>query len=108
MMITVELIMQICAIIAAVGAAVVWIGKLIARALQPITDMQARLNKHAEFLESDQDRLEKIEAELEGNSDSTKLILKSIVTMLAHLETGNSTNQMAKMRKDIENYLINR
>ncbi|MDD6096550.1 MAG: hypothetical protein PUC20_03515 [Firmicutes bacterium] len=108
MTITLAMVLKACAVIGAVGAAVVYIIKLLQAIVKPISDMQATLEKHAEYLEKDKERLDKLEKEIDGNKDATNLILKSIMTMLAHMETGNSTKQMAKMRKDIEEYLIDR
>ena len=108
MTITVGMIIEACGLIVAVGGALVYISRWLKRLTQPITDMQTTLEKHAEYLERDKERLDKLEKEIDGNKDATNLILKSIMTMLAHMETGNSTKQMAKMRKDIEEYLIDR
>ena len=108
MTITLGLILKVCGGIVAVGGALAYIAKWLNKLTQPSTDMQITLEKHAEYLERDKERLDKLEKEIDGNKDATNLILKSIMTMLAHMETGNSTKQMAKMRKDIEEYLIDR
>ena len=108
MTITLGLILKACGVIVAIGGALAYIAKWLNKLTQPITDMQITLEKHAEYLERDKERLDKLEKEIDGNKDATNLILKSIMTMLAHMETGNSTKQMAKMRKDIEEYLVDR
>ena len=108
MTITLGLILKVCAAIVAIGGALAYVAKWLNKLTQPITDMQITLEKHAEYLERDKERLDRLEKELDGNKDATNLILKSIMTMLAHMETGNSTKQMAKMRKDIEEYLVDR
>ena len=108
MTITLGLVLKVCGVIVAVGGAFAYIAKWLSKLTQPITDMQITLERHAEYLERDKERLDKLEKEIDGNKDATNLILKSIMTMLAHMETGNSTKQMAKMRKDIEEYLIDR
>ena len=108
MTITLGLILKVCGVIVAIGGALAYIAKWLSKLTQPITDMQITLERHAEYLERDKERLDKLEKEIDGNKDATNLILKSIMTMLAHMETGNSTKQMAKMRKDIEEYLVDR
>ena len=108
MTITLGLVLKVCAVIVTIGGALAYIAKWLSKLTQPITDMQITLERHAEYLERDKERLDKLEKEIDGNKDATNLILKSIMTMLAHMETGNSTKQMAKMRKDIEEYLIDR
>lgn len=108
MMVTAAGVLKICGLIVAIGGALLYLIRAIKTLTQPIADIKATLERHETYLERDKQRLDKLEQEVEQNQDSTKLILKSITAMLAHMETGNHTKQMAAIRTDIERYLIDK
>lgn len=108
MTITIGMLIKMCGVIITIGGALVYIARAIKALTQPITEIKETLERHEVYLTRDKARLNRLEAELKDNQDSTKLILKSITAMLAHMETGNHTKQMAAIRTDIERYLIDK
>lgn len=108
MMIDIGILLEVCAGISIVGGACVYASKFFAKLTQPLTEMEKKLEHHDKCLENDNLRLDALEKQMKGNESATNLLLKSMMTMLGHLETNNNTNEMKKARKDIENYLIDR
>ena len=40
--------------------------------------------------------------------ENDKMITKSVILLLKHAETGNSTGEVAAVRKELEDYLIDK
>lgn len=106
MMITVTGLLKMCGVIITIGGALVYIARAIKALTQPIAEIKETLERHEVYLTRDKARLDRLEAEINDNRDSTKLLLRSMTAMLSHMETGNHTKQMAAIRQDIEHYLI--
>lgn len=102
----IELFLKACGTITLIGGAAVYLAKVIKRLLKPVADIQDTLNEHTNYLLRDKTRLDALEKELQSNNESTNMILKSTVTILNHLQTGNCTGEMARVHKEIDNYLI--
>lgn len=61
----------------------------------------ADIAKIMKYLDSDYQRLERLEA-------STRITMRAQLALLAHGLDGNNVHQMEEAKKEIENYLINR
>ena len=107
-MISIHIILEICAGISIIGGACVYAGTFIKALTEPLKDIQDKLDHHDECLARDKRRIDELEEQIRGGEKSTNLLLKSMMTILAHLETNNNTNEIKHMRKTIENYLIDR
>ena len=107
-MIDFNILLEVCAGISIIGGACAYAGKLFKKLSAPLENLEKRLDHHDECLAKDKKRLDELEGQLKTNNSSTNLLLKAMMTILAHLETNNNTNEMKQMRKDIENYLIDR
>ena len=59
------------------------------------------IEKHAEYLDSDNQRLKKME-------DSNRLIMRGMMTLMTHEIEGNHIDQLEDARNDIQKYLINK
>ena len=59
-----------------------------------------------EKLQSDHERLSRLEKTTQKQDEELKLILRSQVAMIHHMIDGNGTAKLKEMQSDIEDYLI--
>lgn len=59
-----------------------------------------------EKLQSDHERLTKLEETTRRQDEELKLILRSQMAIIHHMEDGNGINKLKETREDIEEYLI--
>lgn len=57
-------------------------------------------------LQSDHERLRKLEETTKHQDDELKLILRSQLAIIHHMEDGNGVDKLKETRGDIEEYLI--
>lgn len=106
--INVALLISVCGLIAAVGVAVTWIKKALSPVLKPLKEMQTSIEEVEKRTINDFNRLNEHEQILKEIQADNKEILKSVLLLLDHAETGNNTGEVAKGRKELEQYLVNR
>lgn len=75
--------------------------KRIKQVEDDVKAVNADIAKIMQFLNSDYQRLEKLEA-------STRITMRAQLALLSHGLDGNNVHQMEEAKKEIENYLINR
>lgn len=68
---------------------------------KPAVDVAGRLDRHDELLANDNKRLGELE-------ESNRLMLRAISQIIEHEVSGNHTEQLKKVRDDINSYLINK
>jgi len=95
-----EIIEHICISIAVVGAALTYIYKGLKFAKRPSDDINEKLAR-------DYEKINELEGQQRYNSKAVKLLMRSEMAILNHLQSGNSTGEMAKVEKDIKDFLIN-
>lgn len=102
----VSALLAICAAVisisAAINAAAQWVNKLSKpekRQNERITACEEELEKHSEFIQSSDERLESIETALKVNQ-------KSMLALLKHAINGNDIDQLKKAERDLEEYLV--
>ena len=95
-----EMIEHVCISIAVVGAALTYIYKGMKFAKKPAEDVNAKL-------ERDFKRINELEERQDYNCKSIKLLMRSEMAILKHLQSGNSTGEMSKVEKDIKEFLLN-
>ena len=105
----------VCGFIVAVGSAASYVHKLLKPLKKPYEDIQnefddieQRSTACAKKFANDEARLNEHEKILQELSNDNKFILQSVALLLQHAETGNSTGEITKGRKDLETYLIQR
>jgi hypothetical protein len=104
-----------CLFIAAVCVAAVWLWKAIKPMFKPFKDMQHELEEiekrghvHDERFRKGEDRMGRHDKMLEEIQADNKIMMESLALLLSHAETGNNTGEVAKGRRKLESYLINK
>lgn len=102
--INLDTLLFICASIATIGGAIVWLKKGITPFTEPI--------KRLDELESHRtgcDKKFKEQAQMNKEmSEDINMILKSILLLMKHAESGNCTGEVGKGRSALEEYIVNR
>jgi hypothetical protein len=71
------------------------------RVAEQVAEHTRLIEKHAEYLDSDNKRLKEME-------DSNRLIMRGMMTLMTHEIDGNHADQLAKTRDEIQEYLISK
>ena len=123
-----NVVLAICAMIAALSGAVTVIVKIIQKFRSPgkrlsaeIEEIKKQMNEKTKSVEK---RLDKVEERLDDGTkqfaeddrrateleqelrDTTKMIVKSLQALMAHEIDGNNTEELKQAKKDIDNYLL--
>lgn len=101
-------IVSICTFIAAIGGAFVWIRKAMDPVLRPMREMQAELDEIRRRTVRDYERLNEHDLLLKEQKEDSRAVLKAVLLVLNHIETGNNTGEIAAGRKELEHYILNR
>ena len=94
-----EIVEHICISIAVVGAAITYIYKAFKFAKKPGDDVNKKLDR-------DHKRLNALEDDSKYVENAIKLLIRSNLAILGHMSDGNNTGEMAKMEKEIQEFLI--
>lgn len=81
------------------GASFVGLLGVIAYFVKPFSQFLTRVKK----IEDDQ---KKFDDKIEKSEQNDKMILKCLNAILLHMETGNSTGELRKQKKELDDYLI--
>lgn len=101
-------LLSICALICAIGGAVVWIKRALSPILRPMKDLQAEVKDLKDKSLKDYERLNEHEKLLRRIEEDNKELLKSVRLLLRHFESGNSLEEIRGVRKELDEYIINR
>lgn len=95
--ITSEQILWFCGFIAAIYG----VYKIVKEFKKPKEDMKAKVDNLEEKLNSDNERLKKVE-------DSNKMILQCLLIIINHDITGNGIDKMKAARDELNEFLVNK
>lgn len=98
--ITYEKFMMALGLFTALCVAGGWLIKIIKGIKQPSTNVK-------KMLDNDNKRIKNLEEQQSYNNKATKLLLRSEMAILGHLSTNNNTGEMAKAKKDLQEFLLN-
>ena len=101
-------IIYIATAIGTVGAAVKILSEAKKALTKPLEEMNDRLRLHDECLARDKRHLEKIDVAIEELGDATNLLVSASRVTLAHMKDGNSTGDIDKQLKRIDEWLVER
>lgn len=106
--INLDLLLWIAAGIGTVCAAIVWIKKGTAPLLDPIKQMKDDVRELKNRKTVCDQRFEHDQKQLAELTEDIKMMMRSQMLIMKHVETGNCTGEVAAGRKELENYLIDR
>ena len=98
--ITYEKFMMALGLFTALCVAGGWLIKIIKGIKQPSTNIM-------KMLDSDNKRIKRLEEQQAYSNNAIKLLLRSELAILGHLSTKNNTGEMAKAKKDLQEFLLN-
>ena len=97
MVITIDVLLKVCAGVSCVGLALSYLIKTIKALFRPADEYIKKIQKHDELFANDKKRLDNIE--------SIMLLLESQVATLEHLEDGNHTKMLQEKKNKIDKFL---
>lgn len=98
--ITYEKFMMALGLFTALCVAGGWMIKIVRGIKQPSVNVM-------KMLDSDNKRIKRLEEQMDYNSKSIKLLMRSELAILGHLATNNNTGEIAKVERDIQEFLVN-
>ena len=101
MVITLDVLLKICAGFTAVCVALGWLIKIIKAVKKPSDDVR-------EKLDNDNRRIKKLEDEYQFITSAIAVLMRCDLVMLGHMRTNNNTGQIATMESEIQEFLIKR
>ena len=103
-----DTLLWVAAGIGTVGAAVVYLKRFAGPFFRPLRELRADVKALKERkvscdkkFKNDQEQFAEIRADM-------KMVMRSQMLILKHVETGNCTGEVATGRKELEDYLINK
>lgn len=110
-----ETVLAACGLIIAVGGAGMYIKKVVDALRRPldevrndIKDMKKDQTTNERYFKNDADRLDEHDRILREIQEDQKRMMRAVVLLLSHAETGNNTGEIKKGRTELEEYLIER
>lgn len=101
-----QIIQLIAAGIVLLGSAGGVVVTLYRYARKPNDSQNARLDKHDQLLDNDNQRLKALEAWRAEKNDSERLIMKALYAMMQHSIDGNHTQKIKDSMDELEEYLF--
>lgn len=101
-----QIIQIIAAGIVLLGSAGGVVVTLYRYARKPNDSQNARLDKHDQLLDNDNQRLKALEAWRAEKNDSERLIMKALYAMMQHSIDGNHTQKIKDSMDELEEYLF--
>lgn len=98
--ITYEKLVAALALFTACCVAGGWLIKIIKGIRKPGNDIAKKLH-------DDNERIKRLRKDVDYNNDAIKLLLRSEMSILGHLQSGNNTGEITQAKKDIEHFLLN-
>ena len=77
-------------------------------ARKPNDSQNARLDKHDQLLDNDNQRLKALEAWRAEKNDSERLIMKALYAMMQHSIDGNHTQKIKDSMDELEKFIFNK
>lgn len=101
-------IIYIASCIGILGAAVKILAEAKKALTKPIEDIRNKMEHYDDCLDRDKKHLEKIDIAIEELGDATNLLVSASRVTLAHMKDGNSTGDIDKQLKRIDEWLVER
>lgn len=98
--ITYEKFMMAIGLFTALCVAGGWLIKIVRGIKQPSMNVM-------KMLDNDNKRIERLKEKQDYNNKAIKLLMRSELAILGHLATNNNTGEIAKVERDIQEFLVN-
>lgn len=108
MVITIDLIIKLCALFSGLAGVGVYISKAIKKGMEPVERLNARLDAHDDILRKDKKRLDAHDENIENLKNDIQQIMLASVVMLSHMETGNNTGEIRERKTEMLHYMAKR
>lgn len=105
MVITIDVLLKVCAGVSCVGLALSYLIKTIKALFRPADEYVKKIQKHDELFANDKERLDNIESIITDIKECIMLLLESQVATLEHLEDDNHTKMLCEKKNKINKYL---
>ena len=105
MVITIDVLLKVCAGVSCVGLALSYLIKTIKALFRPADEYVKKIQKHDELFANDKERLDNIESIITDIKECIMLLLESQVATLEHLEDGNHTKMLCEKKNKINKLL---
>lgn len=105
MVITIDVLLKVCAGVSCVGLALSYLIKTIKALFRPADEYIKKIQKHDELFANDKERFDNIESIITDIKECIMLLLESQVATLEHLEDGNHTKMLCEKKNKINKYL---
>lgn len=96
-----KVLLAIAAAIVSLGGALAVFERYSDRAKMSRAKIAEQVGRHEQRLDRDHKRLSELE-------ESNRLIMRGVMSLMSHELDGNHTNQLEKVRNDMNDYLVNR
>ena len=106
--VSIATILTVASWIVAVGAAIKVLVDAKKVFKKPFDDIEARLQHHDECLARDKQKLEKMDYTLQNVVESNKMLIKSNMVMLKHMEEGNHNGEIKAQEEKLNDWLVER
>ena len=103
-----QIFLYICGAITATAAAITVIVSAINKAKAPNKAQDVRLDEHEQWLKKHDAMLDNDNKRLNNLERSSNLTMKALLALLQHGIDGNDVEGMKKVKKELEDYLIDR
>lgn len=103
-----DTLLWIAAGIGTLGAAAVYIKKCIGPIFHPFRQLSTDVRELKERKLSCDQKFENDQKQLAEMNEDIKMMMRSQMLIMKHVETGNCTGEVAAGRRELEDYLIDR
>ena len=103
-----DVLLWIAAGIGTIGAAAVYLKKWLHPFLHPFKELSADVKELKDRKLTCDQKFENDQKQLAEINEDIKMMMRSQMLIMKHVETGNCTGEVAAGRKELENYLIDR
>ena len=97
----VRILLAIAAGVVTIGGAFTFFEHIVEKASKRNQELDAQVEAHEQRLDRDHKRLNELES-------SSRLIMRGVMHLMSHEVDGNHTDQLEKVRNEMQDYLINR
>lgn len=104
----IESFLLACTVVTSLSAVITIIVNVISKAKVPNEKQNMRLNKLDEEVDALKEVLESDNKRINALEEGNKIILRALLALIGHEINGNHIDNLKTVKKDIEEYLINK